>query len=464
MAQGPFTASRVLELLESLAGEPAMAVENRADITTFLDSHEGGLGYSQLNELLLALGYDKIPPQLFDFLCLGRLNPKANSKLENTQHLEEAVDRFQQLALYAYGNVKFAYKQLCRSPERLEDWIDLLTPVKDTRYVNRLAPALPLKAIPATQRYYLGYLVERELKDRLAADPSDVNAQNELKKRAAIVEDGKRNQIAYLTSDYLDVYVATSMRERHEFLSVAQISEAVFQHPLLKKLNLRYFDPTLAYCHDRIDKGLSEALMLKRAKCTLFLAQETDTLGKDSELASTLAQGKPVIAYVPKGSKRFVQALLGSLRKCYAGKSDIELMLDQLRVFKPELAWKDSRVRRWLEGKDLNKDKIREFFEERVREHYDQRARTLRESHPLGIQVHLETGVAVGVLVVREIKTCAELIRRIMLGENRFKVADLKKESSKTHLVLEEELSGCVYRVMTYDKALTHTFWNFYLR
>ena len=39
--------------------------------------------------------------------------------------------------------------------------------------------------------------------------------------------------------------------------------------------------------------------MLKRAKCTIYLAGETETLGKDSELAATLAQGKTVIAYVP---------------------------------------------------------------------------------------------------------------------------------------------------------------------
>jgi hypothetical protein len=63
---------------------------------------------------------------------------------------------------------------------------------------------------------------------------------------------------------------------------------------------LRYFDPTQALCRNRIDKGLTEALMLKRAKCTIYLAQESDTMGKDSELAATLAQGKPVIAYVPQ--------------------------------------------------------------------------------------------------------------------------------------------------------------------
>ena len=51
-------------------------------------------------------------------------------------------------------------------------------------------------------------------------------------------------------------------------------------------------------------EGLAEALMLRRAACTIYFAQENDTLGKDSELASTLAQGKPVIAFVPAAASR----------------------------------------------------------------------------------------------------------------------------------------------------------------
>ena len=65
-------------------------------------------------------------------------------------------------------------------------------------------------------------------------------------------------------------------------------------------LNLRFFDPTQSYMSNRVNKGLVESLMLKRAKCTVYSVQDTDTLGKDSELAATLAQGKPVIAYVPE--------------------------------------------------------------------------------------------------------------------------------------------------------------------
>src|SRR5205807_9604853 len=80
---------------------------------------------------------------------------------------------------------------------------------------------------------------------------------------------------------------------------VSELGRMIFDHPTIRDLKLRWFDPTQAYCVERIDKGLAEALMLKRAKCTVYLVQETDTLGKDSELASTLAQGKPVIAFVP---------------------------------------------------------------------------------------------------------------------------------------------------------------------
>src|SRR5689334_21124835 len=96
-----------------------------------------------------------------------------------------------------------------------------------------------------------------------------------------IVNLGKRNQEAYLASDHMDVYVATSMREKHEFLQVSRISDKIFKDELLKSRNLRYFDPTQAYCEDRIDKGISEGLMLKRAICTIYMAQESDTLGKD---------------------------------------------------------------------------------------------------------------------------------------------------------------------------------------
>ena len=86
-----------------------------------------------------------------------------------------------------------------------------------------------------------------------------------MKVRDEIVATGKRNHEAYLASDHMDVYVATSMRERHEYQIVNKVINEVFANSGLAKLKLLCFDPTQAYCTDRIDKGLAEGLMLKRA-------------------------------------------------------------------------------------------------------------------------------------------------------------------------------------------------------
>ena len=92
---------------------------------------------------------------------------------------------------------------------------------------------------------------------------------------------GWRNTSHYLASDCMDVYVATSMREKWEFEDVSRVVSKVFSDPRLAKLKLRYFDPTQSFLDNRVDKGLVEALMLKRAECTVYLVQETDTFGKE---------------------------------------------------------------------------------------------------------------------------------------------------------------------------------------
>ena len=104
----------------------------------------------------------------------------------------------------------------------------------------------------------------------------------------------------YLSADHLDVYVATSMRNYADFVSVNQFVETLFSHSDLRQLKLRYFNPTQSWIEDRVAKGLVEALMLKRADICIYMAQKEDTFGKDSEASVTLGQGKPVIVYVPK--------------------------------------------------------------------------------------------------------------------------------------------------------------------
>src|SRR4029077_16652874 len=104
----------------------------------------------------------------------------------------------------------------------------------------------------------------------------------------------------YISSDYMDVYVATSMRTKSDFVSVNRFTERLFRHDLIAPLKLRFFNPTQSWIEDRVAKGLVEALMLKRAQYTIYMAQKDDSFGKDSEASVALGQGKPVIVYVPK--------------------------------------------------------------------------------------------------------------------------------------------------------------------
>ena len=86
----------------------------------------------------------------------------------------------------------------------------------------------------------------------------------------------------------------------------------------------------------------------------------------------------------------------------------------------------------------------------------------LREDHPLGIQVNLETGVANGVLVVRTAEACAELIRRVLTRTLAFTL-ETREIHGLRYVLLREDVSGCIFRVMTGDAMLSNAFWNFYL-
>jgi hypothetical protein len=454
----------LLKILESLTGQKALlASTSLGKAIDLLDEGKGALGYSQVNELLLLIGYDRITHAFFQYLVDGSTAYNSGAALSSLEQLRQGVERFRKLALILFGNVKFAFKHLSRDTEQLNEWLWRLSPREESEFSARHDPVQPIEPIQGEDTYFLGYIVQRQLAERLRKDPSDEEAREANHKRVEIVKLGLRNHEAYLASDHLDVYVATSMRERHEYLSVHEITQGIFGHHRLKPLKLRWFDPTQAYCLDRIDKGLSEALMLKRAKCTVYFVQETDTLGKDSELASTLAQGKPVIAFVPKPEADYVSSLIAKISTLYPEKSSQTILLEQLRIFEPDAAWQDHVVRGWLENSSgLDIQKATDRLASSISKHYDRRAKTLLDEHPLGIQVNLDTGVANGVLVVRTVDDCAELIHRVVTKTLQFTL-ETKKVDNHEYVLLKEVVSGCIYRVMTGDAMLTNAFWNFYL-
>ncbi|MDP1662822.1 MAG: hypothetical protein Q8L55_12985 [Phycisphaerales bacterium] len=189
-------------------------------------------------------------------------------------------------------------------------------------------------------------------------------------------------------------------------------------------------------------------------------------MGKDSELASTLAQGKTVIAFVPEvkeGDEKFTKWLLSTAEKLYPKESIEKLILQQLHVFASDLAWKDPLVREWArDPQTMDRQQAMKLLSAKIKAHYDKRASTLKDIHPLGIQVNLNTGVANGVLVVRSASECARLIRRVLLNEMEFTIAR-ENANGWEYTKLVEAISGCTYRVVSGDPVLTNAFWNFYL-
>lgn len=219
--------------------------------------------------------------------------------------------------------------------------------------------------------------------------------------------------------------------------------------------------------------------MLKRAKCTVYSVQDTDTLGKDSELAATLAQGKPVIAYVPyiDPDKRMNElrnedplTVLDRLR--FVLYTDERLPTADLRFLRDF-----SALNEYCEAATFNSVRDNSFVsefrqksaqgfdttcsiianaEQRI---YDKRAATLKDFHPLGLQVNLDTGVANGVLVVRNLEKCAKLLLSVLTRSMAFTI-----EEAEDMWYLREVISESIFRIVTRQTKVSNCFWNFYLR
>jgi len=182
--------------------------------------------------------------------------------------------------------------------------------------------------------------------------------------------------------------------------------------------------------------------MLKRADCTIYMAQETDTLGKDSELASTLAQGKPVIAYVPTINPGAYEKVVAARPLEYAKQRLLHLQAAEItnsvdglprlteeffrdlaehRQHQPFPLWEERDLARFKQGKQYWPELCKKLAEaEKIA--FDKRAMVLQKYHPLGMQMNLKTGVANGVLVVRSITQCADLVHAILTNQAEFDV------------------------------------------
>jgi hypothetical protein len=338
----------------------------------------------QFNSLLTECGQPPISSSFFNYFF-----PRFSEKIRLGDFINGVI-KFLKIALWKYGNFKLAFEKLKDSNNIQESLrgvpFDGIDPVSKDLYTQR-TPFNFIADMTPEERYALSYMgnISKVSKDV-------ISRVNQIK---AI---GKQNALEYLVIDFLDVYIATSMRELDEYRFFTKLVTDIFKHHDLAELNLRYFDPTIVYFENRIEKSLLEALMLKRAHLALYIAGEKDTFGKDSECAATLVQGKPVVVYVE-------------------------------------------------ETIDSRKEKL------------DERARLFKDIHPLGLQVCHRTGVANGVIVVRNPQDCRSIIRGLLLRN-----LQVKLDKIDIGFVLKEEKTQSILRVAVGNAPLVHAFRNFYFK
>ncbi len=284
------------------------------------------------------------------------------SCVDSLEQLGWGFRRFYTDALLYFGNIRSAYRDL-----RTKSYDEISTFYKQKRYdtnaMSMRGDVFPFKKIPVDDRYLIAevackaytsekfgdpVLLEKVLLERyrlagnrakkiselltvqsteeagfeqqqfmlefstdeIAQDSieSEDDIQKSVKKIASRFTSARENALTntklFLSIvNELDIYIATSMRARDDFRNMAHDSELILKNEELKRLKIRYFDPTMSAAEGHEDKGLIECLMVKCAKALLYFAGEKDSFGKDAEVAMALSLGKPVVILCPEGKK-----------------------------------------------------------------------------------------------------------------------------------------------------------------
>lgn len=471
------------------------------------------ISFEGLNEILLLLNQNRICNDFYKFFFGNKIKI-------NSLELKKGIIKFRGFAMLCFGNTRYAFLNL--SDDNLESIIKKLKPfslssselIKD--FKKRGNPTIDIERIYKKNTWLLGYISSKKLQKEMDYIEKEIiefknnpvvekienieklnYAWKALKKidkdKKITIESAEKNTDVYLTWEYMDVYIATSMRNSWEFEEVSEFINKLKNFANIKKQKIRFFDPTQSYNNSRIEKGLIEGLMLKRAKCLVYMVQESDTMGKDSELAATLAQGKPVIAYIPKFkidpyAKKIKKFPLDYFKKRLLMLQadeifDAEDCIKKLKIFNNnyetiiknflkelETFENDNPITLWKDNEYNFKINCK-YFEDickilAITEDYnfDKRADLLKKNHPLAIQVDLKTGVANGVLVVRNITKCGKLLYSFLINDLSFKFNYNKGINNKEAVELVENSSDSIYRVIVNYKKLVNAFWNFYLK
>lgn len=349
---GTDTPKQVLERLGRLAAEPLTAVQF-SELLAF--SHE-----APLSDGFFRFYWLSEPPHPVDLRAIPgyRAEWSSHYALYSLTQLQWGLYRFYVDALLFFGSIRTAYRTLRN--RSYEDLCSIFAAhMQDPKALSERGAPLQIALIPQDDRYLIsemacksyapafdeGVGLEGAMEEALAehlkiAGPGlvsigqllrgdfvtrhysnqqfqfqfaadelldvQVNNREELKQRFGVIAakfDRARATALENTNRYLsmvgdlDVYVATSMRDRSDFREMARLCDDVFGSDSLASYHVRYFDPTLSAAANHEDKGIIECLMVKTAKILIYTAGERDSWGKDAEAAMALSLGKPVIFY-----------------------------------------------------------------------------------------------------------------------------------------------------------------------
>jgi hypothetical protein len=348
----------VLERLATLDREPLSKVQlnQLLGLREERGMSDGFFRYYWSSEPRTPYKLSKIPGFSSDF-------PK-HDKIQDLDHFVHGLHRIFIDGLLYRGNVRGYYREFAiQSYDEIDRFVR--SRLIDTDIVKARGPTLPLREISKDNRYLISEMAcksygtapktESELKSALLAAWSEhekagggqitvrqllgeslsktkykadqgllsFSADDILEESVASTADIERRYSriadAFLTArtaalantdlylsmvNDLDVYVATSMRSRKDFRSMAERCDKIFNDPKVQDLHLRYFDPTMSAAEGHQDKGLIECLMVKCAKVLVYCAGDKESYGKDAEAAMALSLGKPVIFLCDEEQKR----------------------------------------------------------------------------------------------------------------------------------------------------------------
>lgn len=384
VAQSQSFRSLALAEFQKMLGLPNIQSFSEARIKELLGDNPHLVDFQDFNEILAYLGQSRSTGAFF--------RRYFGTGFQTIDSLSEGVTRIRIHSFLFYGNFIQGFQELSKTqdPGTFERYPWDIEPVSERFTTDRIQP------LSAEESHATGYLSGQE------------NPLNNRQKAAAIRK-AKHNAERYLAMNGVDIYLAGSMRSMRDFQVAANFVKGVRSQPSIRNLGLTLFNPLWAYMEDSQEKGLLEQLMLKKAQSMVYLAGDRDSFGKDSELATMLVQGKPVIVYVPRTP--------------------------------PPSSDKSSPEYQEWEKNEAGMDK---------------RAESFSSTHPLRIQCDLNTGVGNGVVVCRDHGCCAQILYGLFTNTLEFDIDD----SDPSNHYLRERLTGSAIRVITRNQFLTNSFWN----